>query len=503
MSLEACDEELAKPGLEPLTPDEQTQLSQYLQAVFVTKADIAEKKTRFPVLRSNATAAAQAARTAALQELDRDLEQALEFIDANNEATMLLKIRSDLRRPIVRRKMEIAAQQARLAQQAEDARARDVDQLGEVEREVNQDALIAEAPGRPEAPLEPELGVAGDGQRRQLGQQQGALRQREPEPQPIANLPVPQQPAWMTPPGQQLRRLSPSLQNPLLNPLMCQTQSYTGLQPPWSSMDRDRTTGSKTPFPTQPLNPVTLSLRHASSTEAAAKEFPIIGELLEAVGHRSFLKNQATFNAHFSRQHDDNIATAMTATKMAEDAVSPEEKAEWFKVAAEQYKAASDVNSTTTEINKLSELVPFKDALNIIKDHNQGPRHILNALASLPVNPQYILERLGNRKCVANSSDTDSNDSRQEWRKRPHQSQERQPAPAPRPDTEWNRQVYSGGKGAPYRTLGQGPCYLCNTTGHVAINCPKVEGIPSEARVAAIAAARSAWQRNIPKPNGE
>ena len=137
ISIEACDEELGKPGYEPLSEEDQHKVAAYMNAIFLTRADTAEKKAQLPPLRSNATAVAQAARVAVLQDLDRELEQALTFIDTDNESTILLKIRSDMRRPVLRRKLELLAIRAQQAQQAEDARNREAEQVGEIARDVN------------------------------------------------------------------------------------------------------------------------------------------------------------------------------------------------------------------------------------------------------------------------------------------------------------------------------------------------------------------------------
>lgn len=84
-----------------------------IACIFITKADNAEKTAHLPPLRSNAMAAAQGARVAALQELDQKLVQTLDYLDAENETAMLPRLCSNLGLPkiaFLRHKLEIAAQ---------------------------------------------------------------------------------------------------------------------------------------------------------------------------------------------------------------------------------------------------------------------------------------------------------------------------------------------------------------------------------------------------------
>lgn len=82
-------------------------------------------------------------------------------------------------------------------------------------------------------------------------------------------------------------------------------------------------------------------------------QFESIGELLEAVGHKSITCNQAALNAHQGRTLANNLATATTASRKAEEAGSPEEKAEWLHMAANQLKAAAEGSVATAEVIKL------------------------------------------------------------------------------------------------------------------------------------------------------
>lgn len=525
-SIEACDEELAKPGLEPITEEEQHRVAAYMQAIYLTKADFAEKKAQLPPLRSNATAAAQAARTTALQDLERELEQALTFIDTDNESVMLLKMRSDLRRPVLRRKLDLIAQQA---QQAEEAREREAAQRGEIEREANRDALVAVVQRPPAALPEalPDNALPVDRRpQRQPPQQHDTRIRGEPALDHVGNLLLQQQPAAMPPLGPRPPRtghIPPIAEHVLPQPLQ-----YTGLQPPWAPATQDHPLARKTawqPWQTGMPHPLASSLLQEASMDSAARTYPVIGELLEAVGHKSFTRNKAAFNAHQKQTLQNNLATASSATKMAEEAASAEERAEWFQLAANQYKAASDISVATAEVNKFSELVPFKEVINVIKDQDPGPRFLLGALAALPSKYQSLFDRLGSKKAEhkstkhkrksatrrhssddsTTSTDTDSSDSKDDRRKRRRRHRQRsQDAPhASRYDAENKRPNQNGGRGGYFRPPPGGPCYLCNNVGHLAIACPRAANMSAEERAATFAAGRAAWQRNGVRPNGE
>lgn len=110
LTLEAYDEALGKPRLEALPEAEQQRVRLYIQTILAARPEATEKMAQLLSLRSNATAAAQAARNATLQVIETEFEMVLDGIDAENETGLLLKLRSDLRRPILPRKLEIEAQ---------------------------------------------------------------------------------------------------------------------------------------------------------------------------------------------------------------------------------------------------------------------------------------------------------------------------------------------------------------------------------------------------------
>lgn len=215
----------------------------YLRTVYLTKAEFAEKKAQHPPLRSNATAAAQAARATAIQDLERELEQALTFIDTQNESVMLLKIRSDLRRPVLRRKMDLIAQQG---QQAEEARAREAAQRAEVEREANRDALVAvvQRPpaALPEALPDNALPVYAR-PNRQLPEQYDAQIRGEPAQDHVGQMIVQQQPTAVPPFGWRPHRTGHS--SPIAKLVPHQATSLHGHQLHKITLLRGRAPGNR------------------------------------------------------------------------------------------------------------------------------------------------------------------------------------------------------------------------------------------------------------------